>query len=309
MRKAKIRILVLPMLILSLFILLQFAAADAAYALEREILHMSNRQKQLQEIVALIQDPAKKDACASMAQQRSYFVRIAPTKHILAEDRSIRENAILGTKPYVFMTTPEEICGKSLLEIYLNIGYEAEDIIRWQKGTDMVAVVFRYPENITYSDITNGALPEKWNRHIYAPTWDNIFSIFEKLASDAKIDPDKKGEFSPGKTFFRNAEDKDFVLNFPAKQDIRETAYAALKVRGGENWRYRLLLEKKLSIFEHFRGNGRTINETLDPDGTDKTSGIFEFVGPNRKIRDLPEVAVIHLGALLIYDKYSKTAE
>ena len=123
------------------------------------------------------------------------------------------------------------------------------------------------------------------------------------------IDPDKKGEFSPERIFFRSAENKDFVLKFPAKQDIRETGYAALKARGGKNWRYRLFLEKKLSIFEHFRGNGRTINEITDPGGTEKNSGISEFVGPNKKISDLPEVAVIHLGDLLIYDQYSNTKD
>ena len=63
--------------------------------------------------------------------------------------------------------------------------------------------------------------------------------------------------------------------------------------------------EKKLSIFEYFRGNGRTINEITDPGDTEKNSGILEFVGPNKKISDLPEVAVIHLGDLLIYDQYS----
>jgi len=68
----------------------------------------------------------------------------------------------------------------------------------------MVAVVFRYPEDIVFSDRRNASLPEKWNHYIYAPTWDNIFSIFEKLAADAMIDPDKKGDF-PRKEHFSEA--------------------------------------------------------------------------------------------------------
>ncbi len=52
---------------------------------------------------------------------------LPPAKHILAKDNSIPENAILGTKPYVFMATSEDICGKSLSEIYLNIAYMSQN--------------------------------------------------------------------------------------------------------------------------------------------------------------------------------------
>ncbi len=64
MRKTKIRILVFPMLILSLFILLHFATASAAHAAEREILSMNKGQ----DIAALIQDPAPKNVCSMMAR-------------------------------------------------------------------------------------------------------------------------------------------------------------------------------------------------------------------------------------------------
>ena len=132
-------------------------------------------------------------------------------------------------------------------------------------------------------------------------------SLFSQLALKAAIEPDKEGEFSPERMFFRSKDEQNFVLNFPkeAKQEIKQSGYTGLQSGGGINWNYRKLLENKLSVFEHFRGNGRTINETVDPDGKMKDSGILEFVGPNRKIKGLPEVAAIHLGSLQIYDKYS----
>ena len=37
---------------------------------------------------------------------------------------------------------------------------------------------------------------------------------------------------------------------------------------GGDDWKYRSLLETKLSLFEHFRGTGRTQNELEDRDGS-----------------------------------------
>ncbi|VEN72875.1 conserved exported hypothetical protein [Candidatus Desulfarcum epimagneticum] len=277
-------------------------------AKERPVLAMSGNTGALGQIIAPIRNPLSKQPCPSMARQRTYFLRIAPLGHILSEKNAIQDQAILGTKPYVFLTTPEHICGKSLLEIYLNIGYEAEDIIKWQKDADMVAIVFRYPRDIVFCEERNGLLPEPWNRRVYSPTWDNVFSIFSKLASNAEIKPGKKGEFSPDRMFFRSEETRRFVLGFSRKsrETIKKTPYDALRVGGGAHWRYRDLLEKKLSIFEHFRGNGRTINEVFDPNGKIKHSGIPEFVGPNKRVKDLPEVAVIHLGRLQIQDPYSK---
>jgi len=54
------------------------------------------------------------------------------------------------------------------------------------------------------------------------------------------------------------------------------------------------LLEQKLSIFEHFRGTGRTMDEIVDPQGFSKMSGVFEFVVPNSKLSALAEVAIIN---------------
>ena len=210
----------------------------------------------------------------------------------------------------MFFTTPQTLTGRTLLEMYQDIGYEAEDIMRYQRNEDMVALVFRYPKTVTLSDVVDGRLPADWDKHVYIPTWDNAFTLFERLAEVATVEPDKRNEFAPERTFFRSSTEKAFVLSYPdeGKKRLKKAEYADVKAIGGADWTYRRLLEAKVSVFEHFRGNGRTHNEVLDPDGLDMEAGLFEFVGPNMKLNDLPDLAVVHLGSLSIEDTYSVSA-
>jgi hypothetical protein len=243
-----------------------------------------------------------------MASTSKYFVRIAPRQYTLNDQNQILDSAILSTKPYAFVATPEACYGKSLLDIYLDIGYEAEDIIRWQRDVPMVAIIFRLRDNITLSEVMNGDLPADWQTKMFVPTWDNIFSLFKVLAQNATIDPTKKGEFAPSQLFFRDAAMQQLAINFPTigKERIKNAGYATLKATGGTDWAYRELLEQKLSIFEHFRGTGRTMNEIVDPQGVSKVSGVFEFVVPNSKLSALAEVAIIDLGRLQIQQVLGK---
>lgn len=289
--------------VISLFLAAALLLSSGNALAEREILYPASLSGKLQKVVENIQNQPEVPY-SDLSAETEYFVRIAPREYVLTKDNKIKESAIIGTKPFVFITTPEGIYGKSLLNIYLDIGYEAEDIIQWQRDKEMTAVVFRYPKEIVFSDVKNGQLSKDWDKKIYSPTWDNMFSIFDKLAENALVEPDKKGEFAPEKIFFRSNELKNFVSGFPeaGKERIKRTGYATLKEAGGADWVYRDLLEKKLSLFEHFRGNGRTLNEIKDPDGFKKESGLLEFVGPNMKLRELPELAVIYLGKLIVED-------
>lgn len=243
-----------------------------------------------------------------MASSSTYFVRIAPRQYTLNDQNQILDSAVLSTKPYAFVATPEACYGKSLLDIYLDIGYEAEDIIRWQRDVPMVAIIFRLRDNITLSEVLNGDLPADWQTKVFVPTWDNIFSLFRLLAQNATIDPTKKGEFAPSQLFFRDAALQQLAINFPTvgKERLKTASYATLKATGGTDWAYRELLEQKLSIFEHFRGTGRTMNEIVDPQGMSKVSGVFEFVVPNSKLTALAEVAIIDLGRLQIQQVLGK---
>jgi len=265
----------------------------------------------LQALITKLQDPAQKPlAYEALPAASGYYARIAPRKHILNPDNSLSEQAILGTKPFVFFTLPESLYGKSLLDMYLDIGYEAEDIIRWQRDADMVVVLFRYADTVGGAvQSLAGQLPDNWKNQVYVPTWDTVFALFDKLAAEATIEADKRGEFAPQTLFFTSAAQQQFVLGFPqaGKDRLKAASYASLAATGGADWVYRDLLEKKLSIFEHFRGNGRTLNELVDPRGVQHEAGLREFVGPNAKLKDLAEIAVLHLGALLIKDTMRST--
>jgi hypothetical protein len=53
------------------------------------------------------------------------------------------------------------------------------------------------------------------------------------------------------------------------------------------------------------RGNGRTHNEVRYPEAPPPEAGLVAMVGPNWKLAELPEVAILHLGQLTIEDSYS----
>lgn len=289
--------------------LLLLALSGSALAQDRELLCSIAPSDDLKQVVAKIRDyDQPKVPYAALTKTTKYYVRLVPRKNVVTAGNELRDDAILGTKPVVFITTPEGIYGKSLLEVYLDIGYEAEDIVRWQRDQEMVAVVLRYPREIEASDVRDGRIPDDWAKKVFVPSWDNVFAVFQKLAADAAIDPEKKGEFAPWKLFFRTTAERDFVLSYPdeGKARLKSVDYATLRGTGGADWSYRSILERKLSIFEHFRGDGRTINELTDPFGQQKEAGLHEFIGPNTKLKDLPELAVVSLGAVIIQDTHRK---
>ena len=285
--------------------------AARARAQERALLYSRSSNGALAEATATVRTlSGTKVPYAQLSRSTVFYVRIVPRRIVLNADDTPQENAVLGGKPFVFFTTPQSLSGRTLLDMYQDIGYEAEDIVRWQRNEDMVALVFRYPGAIARTEMTDGKLPEDSGKKVYIPTWENVFSLFERLAERATVQPEKRGEFAPEVTFFRSSQEKAFVLSFPedGKKRLKRAGYAELKAIGGADWTYRRLLETKLSIFEHFLGTGRTHNEVLDPDGLDPEAGLFEFVGPNLKLKDLPDLAVVHLGSLSIKDTYSVSA-
>lgn len=284
-----------------LFFLIALSFGNAS-AQERELLYSFSLTDNLRSVVTNIQDINRaKVPYADLNSESDYFARVIPRKYVLTENDEVQESAVLGTKPFVFFTTSEGIYGKSLLEIYLDIGYAAEDIIR-QRNQDVIVLVFRFPKNIVRSDIKNGYLPRAWDKKVYVPTWKNVFSVFHELTQIGTIEPNKQGSYAPERLFFDSKAQKQFILKFPKRKKAKITRlpYATLKVRGGANWKYRELLEKKLSLFEHFQGNGRTLNVLKNNDNTQKSNGLLEFIGPNMKIKALPEFAVIHLGKVKI---------
>jgi hypothetical protein len=268
----------------------------------------------MQALAKTLQDPnSSKVPVPELPKPSRYFVRITERRFVLTPDNKLLPTAVLAgpARTFAFLTTPEGFFGKSLLEIYGDIGYEAEDMIRFQRNADMVVMLFRYPDNVSLSNVTNGNLGRDWRHGIYATTWDNVLSLFMRLVQDERS-PQCKETRMPVTNICLAPNDRAFVQRFQstAKQHLRKKtkSYAVLHATGGPLWRYRKLLEDKLSLFEHFRGDGRTENELLDSRDAELKGQLYEVVGPNMKLSDLPEVVIIHLGKLIIDDCYSATA-
>jgi hypothetical protein len=299
----------------SLFLsILLLGLVSGVVARERKVFYPKPPSARLKEIAEALGDTkTARVALESLPAASGYFVRITERRHVLVADKSLKDGAGLHVRPFVFITTPEGLYGRSLLGIFTEIGYEAENILGQQIGKDMVAVVFRYPEWVALSEVRDGRLPPDWGNKVFVPTWENVFELFHRLAQkDAatvkcaacKAEADKPAP----RALTLSGGELDFVINFPeeGKQRVRSVPYSGLKATGGADWFYRRLLESQLSVFEHFRGNGRTQNELVDPEGTRPEHGLIEYVGPNMNIRDLPEVAIIHLGRLAVEVEHSR---
>lgn len=294
--------------------LLLLAFAGPGYAQQRAVLYENSPSARMQELMKVLQDPhSDKVPLPQLPKPARYFVRIAERRFVLTPDNKLLPTAVLAgpARPFAFLTTPEGFFGKSLLEIYGDIGYEAEDMIRSQRNADMVVMLFRYPDNVSLSTVSNGNLSGDWRHGIYSTTWDNVLSLFTRLVQDERS-PQCKQDQMPVANICLPPSDRSFVRRFQstARQQLKlkTKSYAVLHATGGPLWRYRKLLEDKLSLFEHFRGDGRTENELLDSRDAEPKGQLYEVVGPNMKLSDLPEVAIIHLGKLIIDDCYSATA-
>jgi hypothetical protein len=284
------------------------------HAQQREVLYSNSSAPQLQELARRLRDPhGDKVPLDQLPKPSRYFVRITERRFVLTADNKLSPTATLAApaRPFAFLTTPEGFFGKSLLEMYADIGYEAEVMVRDQRNADMVVVLFRYPDNVNLSSVTNGNFGGAWRNQIYPTTWDNVLSLFTRLVQD-KAGPACQQNSTPATNICLPANDRAFVMRLrsTAKQQLpkQTKGYAVLHATDGPLWRYRKLLEDNLSLFEHFRGDGRTENELLDSRDKEPQGQLYEVVGPNVKLNELPEVVIVHLGKLIIEDCYSNAS-
>src|SRR5688572_392107 len=165
----------------SLSLALFLLTAGTGVAQQRELLYSKNVSANLQEIITTLRDLKSAPKCQNeLTRNTQYLVRLTPRRYVF-DGEKLRDSAMLGGNPFVFVTTPDSVAGLSLLDMYVNIGYEAEDIIRWQRDEDMVMIVFRYPTEIATVNIVNGLLPDAWNKSVYIPTWANMFALLHRL--------------------------------------------------------------------------------------------------------------------------------
>lgn len=247
-------------------------------------------------------DPEQKPADPADVKPGRVFLRVISKQYALADGKP-KTGGWLGSRPFVFLTTPETAYGRDLLGVLAAIGYDLEDILDIEKGVEKVAVVFAYPEKVKPSDVRDGALPDDWAERVHPATWDNLLSLAEKMTSDKPrwVAVRPEGDtFMPTKLQLRSEREASFLLGFPdeGKKRVKTTDYAALREVGGSDWVYRQLIERLLGASEHFRGDGRT---KLTLVGKRKPRlGFPEFVGPNSELKDLPAIAVVSLGTLRI---------
>ena len=304
----------MPKLYPVLCALLLLVFTGPSNAQQRAVLYENSPSAEIEQLAEKLRDPhTDKVPLEQLPKPGRYFVRITERRFVLTPDNKLLPTAVLAgpARPFAFLTTPEGFFGKSLLEIYGDIGYEAEDMIRFQRNADMVVMLFRYPDNVSLSNVSNGNLGGDWRHHVYATTWDNVLSLFTRLIQDERSPVCKQSQM-PVANICLTPNDRAFVLRLhsTAKQELKKKtkSYAVLHATDGPLWRYRKLLEDKLSLFEHFRGDGRTENELLDTRDAEPKGQLYEVVGPNLKLSELPEVVIIHLGKLIIEDCYSTTS-
>ena len=289
--------------------LLLILSGGRIYGQEREVLFTKSPSVPIQEAANILQDrhavPVPLD---QLRLPDGYFVRITERRFVVTDKKELVKDASLAgpSRPYAFLTTPQGFYGKSLVEIYGDIGYEAEQMIGSQRDKEMVVILFSYPKRIKVSAIRNGRLSADWRDQIYPTTWDNMFSLFTRLVQD-KRSPACTNAPVPAKNICLSPADRAFVLRFqPAgKRKLKTTKYPVLQATGGSLWRYRKLLEDNLSMFEHFRGDGHTENEIVDLLDGKSAPRLYEVVGPNMRIDELEEVVVIRLGKMMIEDCFS----
>jgi hypothetical protein len=238
---------------------------------------------------------------AADARPRGIFVRVVTKKYILDGDR-LKEGATIGDHPFVFVALPESFYGRSLLQIFSAIGYSAEEILTRQLGEEKVVLVFRWEDKVVTHEGRDGTLPKAWQSAVYPSTWDNLFALAGKMATDKEwyVIQEEGKPRSSNRLELRSARELLFVQGYPdsGRKRIMSSSYIALRDTGGADWDFREILERTMAAAEHFTGDG-TSKPTLV--GSNKPArGYPEFLGPNRQLAALPELAVIDLGALRI---------
>ena len=281
--------------LLTVFSFSKSADAQNAYP-ERKLIALQSDSADFRRIVDAIRDPATKIVPDTDVMKSSHIYFRLTNYNYVFDDNKFTDEAWLGGSPYVFLTVPEAGFGRSLYQIYSDLGYDAESVLK-QRDQHMVALVLRYITDIQFSETRDGGGPlghDDFRKYVYVPTWKNGFKLFARLAGEPM--PPK----SPDPLLYLNFDsdaDRTLARFFPAERrhQIAELPYPLLRVAGGPDWDYRQLLQSKMSMNSHFRGVGITEN-TLSP--ADNRKGLPEFVGPNGRLKGLHDYAVIDFGKM-----------
>ena len=176
---------------LTVLLLSTATSAQDSYP-ERKLIAIQSNSDEFRQIVDAIRDPSRKMIPDTDLKPSDIYVRLTERRFVLKDDE-FTDEAYLGGKPYVFLTVPQASYGRSLYEIYSDLGYDAEGILK-QRNKTMVALVLRYKADIKFSPerFGNGPLDkENFRKYVYVPTWENGFALFARLAGET-VPPNSK---------------------------------------------------------------------------------------------------------------------
>lgn len=206
-----------------------------ALAEGRTLLYPANADELSEELRGMadkIIDPNTKKVWLDDMQPGKYFARLTEKRFIIASDGARNDGAVLGVRPYVFITVPQTFYGRQLFEGYSSLGYGVENVLA-NSRKQQALMVFRYPDDIQLSPVRNGKIPaENFRSYIYVPVWPNVFPLFTKLSRNAVI---ATGGFHPYDVVFANQRDRMFALSFPkaGRERIKIASYTELEAAGG----------------------------------------------------------------------------
>ena len=101
----------------------------------------------LRPAVKKLLDPDQPTVKPEGVQAEGVFLRVTARRFVLDGGR-LKDGGWLGSRPFVFLTVPETIYGRSLLEVFSGIGYGADEVLAREVGDEKVAVVFRYEKAV-----------------------------------------------------------------------------------------------------------------------------------------------------------------
>ncbi len=288
-------------------VLLLTGAATTARAQsypERPVLAMKSSSADFRALVAKIRSPATKPIPDVDLRRSDTYFRLTQKAYVLNHG-VVDPTNVLGGTPYVFLTVPEAGFGRSLYDLYADLGYTATDVLN-QRKVKMVALVVRYQDRIKFSDVRDADGPLKqadFKNYVYTPTWANGMQLFARLAAvPFPANPTKADQYLY-LNLPKNQQQLAMYFQQQRRERIARLPYRVLRMEGGSDWQYRQLLETSMSMNSHFRGVGRTEN-TLHP--ASDQSGLPEFVGPNLMLSDLKDYAVIDMGQLEFVESHNK---
>ena len=266
------------------------ASATARAIGGRRILHESGSDPELRLRAArLLDGTAPRIDDVAMPLRTHHFLRLTERRYLLDSRDHLLPAARLGGAPIVFLTVPEAAVGRTLYGLYSDLGYGADDVLR-QRGVPMVAVLFRYPDRVRIPDPWEAPTGPGWESRVYHPTWETVFELFANLAGESRA-----GTFTHFPSLTTDERRLARFLPEARRRTVAALPYPLLRLSGGTDWEYRLLLERCLSLNSHFSGMGVTEN-TLSPG--DGRKGLPEFVGPDLPLSELAAMAVVDLGQL-----------